>query len=152
MEKDELLIRELSELIGVDLGYSDDKTCDLAVDGRIVVLRYRPEDDDWLYFGVVSEPEGEQPREALVKALEMNLFGSETKGLHLGLFGGSAIVLSGTLPMDGLTAESFAERILFLSRHIGKIAEELGGVGCEADEVRLPEDIPSFWSSDFMQV
>ena len=44
MEKDELLVRELSELIGVELSYSDDKTCDLAVDGRIVVLRYRPDD------------------------------------------------------------------------------------------------------------
>ena len=95
MEKDELLVRELSELIGVELAYSDDKTCDLAVDGRIVVLRYRPEDDDWLYFGVVSEPEDDQPRETLTKALELNLFGSETLGMHLGLFG-NALVLSGS--------------------------------------------------------
>lgn len=152
MEKDELLIRELSELIGVELAYSDDKTCDLAVDGRIVVLRYRPEDEDWLYFGVVSEPEPEadQPREVLVKALELNLFGSETLGMHLGLFG-SALVLSGSVPIEGLTAENFAERLLFLSRHIGKLAEKLEVESGSAD--MLPsEDVPSPWGAGFIQV
>lgn len=150
MEKDELLVGELSELIGVELSYSDDKTCDLAVDGRIVVLRYRPEDEDWLYFGVVSEPEDEQPRDALAKALELNLFGSETLGMHLGLFG-NALVLSGSVPMEGLTAESFAERLLMLSRRIGKLAEKLE---VESDSVgmRPSEDILSPWNAGFMQV
>ena len=150
MEKDELLVRELSELIGVELAYSDDKTCDLAVDGRIVVLRYRPEDDDWLYFGVVSEPEDDQTRGVLVKALELNLFGSETLGMHLGLFG-NALVLSGTLPMEGLTAEDFAERLLFLSRHIGKLAEKLE-VESDSGNMQPPGDSLSPWGAGFMQV
>ena len=150
MEKDELLVRELSELIGVELSYSDDRTCDLAVDGRIVVLRYRPDDDDWLYFGVVSETEDDQSREVLAKALKLNLFGSETLGMHLGLFG-NALVLSGSVPMDGLTAENFAERLLFLSRHIGKLAEKLEVESGSAD--MLPsEDVPSPWGAGFMQV
>ena len=150
MEKDELLVRELSELIGVELSYSDDKTCDLAVDGRIVVLRYRPDDDDWLYFGVVSESEDDQPRGLLAKALELNLFGSETLGMHLGLFG-NALVLSGSVPMDGLTAENFAERLLFLSRHIGKLAEKLE-VESGSDDMQQTEDMPSPWGAGFMQV
>ena len=150
MEKDELLVRELSELIGVELAYSDDKTCDLAVDGRIVVLRYRPEDDDWLYFGVVSEPEDDQPRETLTKALELNLFGSETLGMHLGLFG-NALVLSGTLPMEGLTAEDFAERLLFLSRHIGKLAEKLE-IESDSGNMQPSGDSLSPWGAGFMQV
>ena len=150
MEKDELLVRELSELIGVELAYSDDKTCDLAVDGRIVVLRYRPEDDDWLYFGVVSEPEDDQTRGVLVKALELNLFGSETLGMHLGLFG-NALVLSGTLPMEGLTAEDFAERLLFLSRHIGKLAEKLE-IESDSGNMQPPGDSLSPWGAGFMQV
>ena len=150
MEKDELLVRELSELIGVELAYSDDKTCDLAVDGRIVVLRYRPEDDDWLYFGVVSEPEDDQPRGVLVKALELNLFGSETLGMHLGLFG-NALVLSGTLPMEGLTAEDFAERLLFLSRNIGKLAEKLE-IESDSGNMQSPGDSLSPWGAGFMQV
>ncbi|MBR3820688.1 MAG: type III secretion system chaperone [Kiritimatiellae bacterium] len=150
MEKDELLVRELSELIGVELSYSDDRTCDLAVDGRIVALRYRPDDDDWLYFGVVSETEDDQSREVLAKALKLNLFGSETLGMHLGLFG-NALVLSGSVPMDGLTAENFAERLLFLSRHIGKLAEKLE-VGSGSDDMRSSEEIPSPWGAGFMQV
>ena len=150
MEKDELLVRELSELIGVELSYSDDRTCDLAVDGRIVVLRYRPDDDDWLYFGVVSESEDDQPRGLLAKALELNLFGSETLGMHLGLFG-NALVLSGSVPMDGLTAGNFAERLLFLSRHIGKLAEKLE-VESGSDDMRQTEDMPSPWGAGFMQV
>ena len=150
MEKDELLVRELSELIGVELAYSDDKTCDLAVDGRIVVLRYRPEDDDWLYFGVVSEPEDDQTRGVLVKALELNLFGSETLGMHLGLFG-NALVLSGTLPMEGLTAEDFAERLLFLSRHIGKLAEKLE-IESDSGNMQPSGDSLSPWGAGFMQV
>ena len=150
MEKDELLVRELSELIGVELSYSDDRTCDLAVDGRIVVLRYRPDDDDWLYFGVVSESEDDQPRRLLAKALELNLFGSETLGMHLGLFG-NALVLSGSVPMDGLTAENFAERLLFLSRHIGKLAEKLE-VESGSDDMQQTEDMPSPWGAGFMQV
>ena len=150
MEKDELLVRELSELIGAELSYSDDRTCDLAVDGRIVVLRYRPDDDDWLYFGVVSETEDDQSREVLAKALKLNLFGSETLGMHLGLFG-NALVLSGSVPMDGLTAENFAERLLFLSRHIGKLAEKLE-VGSGSDDMRSSEEIPSPWGAGFMQV
>lgn len=150
MEKDELLIKELSELIGVELVYSGDRMCDIAVDGRIVVLRYRPEDDDWLYFGVVSESEGDQPREVLLKALELNLFGSETLGMHLGLFG-NALVLSGTLPMEGLTAENFAERLLILSRHIGSLAEKLE-TESGSDNMQLSEDSPSPWGAGFMQV
>ena len=150
MEKDKLLIRELSEMIGVELGYSDDRTCDLAADGRIVVLRYRPDNDDWLYFGVVSEPDGEQPREVLAKALEMNLFGAETQGLHLGLFG-NALVLSGAVPMEGLTAENLADRLLSLSRHIGKIAEKLEGEN-GTDDTRPTEEMPSPWGAGFMQV
>ena len=150
MEKDELLVGELSELIGVELSYSDDRTCDLAVDGRIVVLRYRPDDDDWLYFGVVSESEDDQPRGLLAKALELNLFGSETLGMHLGLFG-NALVLSGSVPMDGLTAENFAERLLFLSRHIGKLAEKLE-VESGSDDMQQTEDMPSPWGAGFMQV
>ena len=102
------------------------------------------------YFGVVSEPEDDQPRGVLVKALELNLFGSETLGMHLGLFG-NALVLSGTLPMEGLTAEDFAERLLFLSRHIGKLAEKLE-IESDSGNMQPPGDSLSPWGAGFMQV
>ncbi len=148
MEKEELLINELSELIGVELNLSADKICDLVVDERIVVLRYRPDDDSWLYFGVVHEESDDFSGRILKKALELNLFGIETHGFHLGLFG-NALVLSGSVNMDGLTAEYFAEKILALSRHIGELAEKLNAnsvESCVAEEVSDP------WNTGFMQV
>jgi hypothetical protein len=53
--------------------------------------------------------------------------------------------------MEGLTAESFAERLLMLSRRIGKLAEKLE---VESDSVgmRPSEDILSPWNAGFMQV
>jgi hypothetical protein len=149
MEKEELLIKELSELTGAEIELSPDKTCDLTVEDRIVVMRYRPEDDDWLYFCIVVEPEGGPSKEMLAKALELNLFGAETLGLHLGLFG-DALILSGSAAMDGLTAEAFAEKLLFLSRQMERLAEKLS-----AEEVEAAQDsgeVSSPWDSGFMQV
>lgn len=149
MEKEELLIKELSELTGAEMELSPDKTCDLTVEDRIVVLRYRPEDDDWLYFGIIAEPDGGPSKEMLAKALELNLFGAETLGLHLGLFG-DALILSGAAAMDGLTAEAFAEKLLFLSRQMERLAEKLS-----AEEVESAQDsgeVSSPWDSGFMQV
>jgi hypothetical protein len=124
MEKAKLLIEELSQLIGVEIEFSQDGICELAVEDRMLILRYRPEDKDWLYFGIVTDDEDELSRGRLKKALSLNLFGAETSGFHLGLFGNS-LVLSGTAMMEALTAEAFAEKLLFLSRHIATIAEKL---------------------------
>ena len=108
MEKEKLLVSELSGLTGVELELSSDGICELAVEDRIVVLRYRPDDDDWLYFGVVAEPEDGPGKQMMEKALRLNLFGAETLGFHLGLFG-KALILSGSAAMDGLTAETIDE-------------------------------------------
>ena len=82
-------------------------------------------------------------------ALAMNLFGAETLGLHLGLFG-DALILSGTVAMEGLTAESLAERLISLSRHIGKLAEKLESG--DAETAPRGEDLSLQWDSGFMQV
>ena len=90
----------------------------------MILLRYRPEDNDWLYFGVVFERE-ELSREILEKALSLNLFGAETLGLHLGRFNQS-LILSGTSEMEGLSAETLAQKLLFLARQINVLSEKLG--------------------------
>ena len=149
MEKENLLISELASLTGVELELSSDKICELAVEDRIVVLRYRPDDNDWLCFTVVAEPEDGPGKQMMENALRMNLFGAETLGFHLGLFG-KALILSGTAAMDGLTAETFAERILLLARHAGKLAEKMEST--EAEETPSEAEIPSPWGSGFMQV
>ena len=136
MEKAKLLIQELAQLAGTELEFQENAICELAVNGRLLLLRYRPEDDDWLYFGVVLESE-ELSRETLEKALALNLFGAETLGLHLGLFVQS-LILSGTVPMDGLNAEGLAEKLLFLSKCIAKLSEKL-----QSDDSGAVAPIPS---------
>lgn len=151
MEKEELLVDELSGLTGVELELSSDKICELAVEDRVVVLRYRPDDGDWLYFTVVAEPEDGPGKQMMEKSLRLNLFGAETLGLHLGLFG-KALILSGTVAMDGLTAETLAERLLLLARHAGKLAEKLESAEDEERENPSESEILSPWGSGFMQV
>ena len=146
--KPELIVRELSELIGADLSLSQDNICELDVDGRVTVLRYRQEDDDWLCFGLVTDDDEPPSRKTLEKALSLNLFGAGTHGLHLGIFG-NALVLSDSVPMAGLTAEVLAEKLLFLSQGIAAVSEKI--------EEEPPADnadgsVPLPFSSDFMQV
>jgi hypothetical protein len=136
MEKAKLLIKELAELTSTEINFTADNICEIVVEDRLILLRYRPEDNDWLYFGVVLESE-ELSRETLEKALALNLFGAETLGLHLGLFVQS-LILSGTVPMDGLNAEGLAEKLLFLSKCIAKLSEKL-----QSDDSGAVAPIPS---------
>ncbi len=124
MEKAKLLINELAELTSTEINFTADNICEIVVEDRLILLRYRPEDDDWLYFGVVFESE-ELSREILEKALSFNLFGAETLGLHLGRFNQS-LILSGTSEMEGLNAETLAQKLLFLARQINVLSEKLG--------------------------
>ena len=148
MEKEELLVKELSELAGVEIEFSADKMCDLTVEDRIVVLRYRPEDDDWLCFGLVTDDDEPPSRKTLEKALSLNLFGAGTHGLHLGIFG-NALVLSDSVPMAGLTAEVLAEKLLFLSQGIAAVSEKIEEEPPAGD---ADGSVPLPFSSDFMQV
>ena len=133
MTNEELLIRELAEVSGVDITLDGYGTCEAVVEGNIIVMRYRPEDGDWLIFGVVRDTGEELTREVLAKALEMSLVGAATKGLHLGLYS-QALVLSDKVPADGLSAEALAERLVFLSQRINALAEKFETGECEFHE------------------
>jgi hypothetical protein len=143
-----LIVKELSELIGTELTLSSDNICELDVDGHVTILRYRPEDDDWLFFGLVTDDDEPPSRKVLEKALSLNLFGAGTHGLHLGLFG-NALVLSDSIPSDGLTAETLAEKLLFLSRQIASVLEKIGE---ESSDLNADDSDLLPFSSNFMQV
>ncbi len=123
MEKAKLLIDELAALTGIE-SVLEDNLCELTVEDRLVLLRYRPEDNDWLYFTMLTDGDEAPSRSVLENALALNLFGSGTLGLHIGLFGQS-LILSGTAPMEDLTAETLAEKLLFLARQVVNITEKL---------------------------
>ena len=127
MDKAKLLIKELAEVTGTDVELDESGICELEADGNLLVLRYREARKDWLCFGVALDGGGEGiSRETLAKALELNLFGAETDGFSLGLFGNS-LILSDSVPAADLAAEEFAMRLLALSRKIAAISERLQG-------------------------
>lgn len=145
MNKESLLIKELAEVTGTELELDASGMCELVADDNLIVLRYREASEDWLCFGVVLEGgDGTVPRATLAKALELSLFGAGTVGLSLGLHG-NALVLSDCVSSVDLTAEAFADRILFLSRRISSISELLNetvesGRDLEMDSVRTALD------------
>ena len=133
------LIQELAALTGADVALSPEGVAELVADGNALTLRWREEDQDWLCYGVALDG-GCDPlaREVLARALEFNLFGADALGLHVGLFA-NAIVLSATCPAAGLTAEAFAERLLFLSAQIDALGKRLA-VG--TDGAAVPRRMP----------
>lgn len=135
------LIQELAALTGADVALSPEGVAELVADGNALTLRWREEDQDWLCYGVALDG-GCDPlsREVLARALEFNLFGAASLGLHVGLFA-NAIVLSMTCPAAGLTAEAFAERLLFLSAQIDALGMRLA-VGADGAAAPAPDALP----------
>ena len=121
----ERLLSELGEALGIDISPGSDGIAEVSADGRIVLLRTDETGErEALVFSIVATaPEGGSFSAAtLSTALEMDLFGRDVAGHHLGLFAGS-LLLSASLPLEGLDAETLAERILAVSR----LARELSG-------------------------
>lgn len=143
MKEATVLIQELAALTGADVTLSPEGVAELVADGNALVLRWREEDRDWLCYGVALDG-GDDPlaREVLARALAFNLFGADSLGLHVGLFA-NAIVLSMACPAAGLTAEAFAERLLFLSAQIDALGKCLavGADGASA-AAPAPEAVP----------
>lgn len=134
----ERLIAELGDGLGIPLAPDGEGLVELVAEGRAILIRADETRENELtaFSSVISAPEGGFPPRTLQRALEMNLFGQEVVGHHLGLFAGT-LLLSATIPLSGLTAESLADRLLMLSRLTGKLSEELKG--CKSEETSLSE-------------
>lgn len=118
-------IQALSQTFGQTLSTSDEtQTYTLRVDGEEIYLRYIPEDDLWLYFGFVTDFMRPTTPEQLEKALELNLFGRGTAGLHLGLIG-QAIALSGSLPLSESDPDRLIEALAQLAQHLSPLLREI---------------------------
>ena len=133
----ERILSELGDGLGIALAPDSDGIAEVSAEGRIVLLRADGTGErEVLVFSVVAAaPEGGFPASTLRTALEMDLFGRDVAGHHLGLFAGS-LLLSATLPLDGLDAETLAERVLVLAR----LANELSGRLAAAEAVSAPAD------------
>ena len=129
----ERLVSELGDGLGIDFARDDSGVVEMFADGHAVLLRADETGEcELTAFTVLAvAPEGGFPPETLRRALEMDLFGREVAGHHLGLFADS-LILSASLPITGLTAEDLADRIVMLAR----LAGELSG------SLERPSDVP----------
>lgn len=143
-------IQTLSKTFGRTLSTSDEtQTYTLQVDGEEIFLRYLPEENEWLYFGFVTDLMRSAAPEQLERALELTLFGRGTAGFHLGLVA-KAIALSGSLPLNTAEPDGLVEALMQLAQHLTPIRQALihleeqaipsGEPTDDEDEMPLPDE------------
>ena len=149
----ETAISALAEALGTKLEIASDRLCDVEVDGRLIVLRPVGEAEaSIMMFALVASASDDGKLSAAVKdlALSMNLFGTNTLGGHLGLFGKSIILSAPPLEASGLAAEAFAENMLAFSRFAGEVEQKLAGAEASSDgSEAAPDAVPQ---GDFIKV
>ena len=154
----ETAITALADALETKLEVASDRLCDVEVDGRLVVLRPLGEaETSIMMFALVAGVPDDGTLSAAVKdrALSMSLFGTETHGGHLGLFGKSIILSAPAMEATGLAAESFAERLLAFSQFAGEVEKMLADAGSSSAEGEMadgaaPTSTPE--SEDFIKV
>ena len=149
----ETAINTLAEALETKLEVASDRLCDVEVDGRLIVLRPIGEAEaSIMMFALVAgaSDDGTFSAEVKDRALSMNLFGTQTLGGHLGLFGKSIILSAPAIEATGLSAEAFAEHMLAFSRFAGEVEQKLAGSEVPSDETELaPGAAPE---GDFIKV
>ena len=129
----ETLIKDFAEKTGLPLQVEADNSCSLETDDMIFTMQYRQENDDVIIFAPVMTGEDNEklPYGVLKKALELSYNGRGTRNAFLGMFDG-ALVLSITLPMNNLDADS-------LGIHILTFAETAQGIALELKNILVEE-------------
>ena len=149
----ETAIAALADALETKLEIASDRLCDVEVDGRLIVLRPigEAEASIMMFALVAGAPEdGELSAEVKDRALSMNLFGTNTLGGHLGLFGQSLILSAPPIEATGLTAETFAENMLAFSRFAGEMEQKFAVANDSSDEAEtVPDAVPQ---GDFIKV
>ena len=133
----ERLISELGNGLGIALAPDGGGVTQLFAENRFVLLHADETGERELtVFSVIAlAPEDGFPPETLKRALAMNFFGHEVVGHHLGLFADS-LILSASLPITDLAAETLAERIVMLAR----LANTLSGSLACPEPAAAPAD------------
>ena len=136
----ERLISELGDGLGIALSPDSAGLTEVFVEDRAVLVRADEtgERELTIFTVLATAPEEGFSSAALQRALEMNLFGREVVGHHLGLFADS-LILSSALPLEDLSAEALADRLVALVRLAGTLSESLSShVPSPADAADAP--------------
>ena len=151
-------LTRLSEASGAAIELGEDRVANVVVEERVVTLKPSDEAESALTaFTIVAHRDdgGSFPAATLERALAMNLFGAQTDGGHIGLFG-NALFLSKTFAVEGMSPEALAEELVVLVRLADEIGRELDGEEPSSglDAQAVPDDMPRIGSAfgGFMQV
>ncbi|MGN0890363.1 MAG: type III secretion system chaperone [Candidatus Spyradenecus sp.] len=119
----ETLLQALGAALEMDLAPAADGIAEVAIGPRAVCLKPVAQETALRLFTTIQSPltpASEQlPSEVLARALRRNLFAEQTAGHVIGLFN-QTLIVSMDLPLDALSAEELAERLLLIAR----VAEE----------------------------
>ena len=140
----EELMADFAKTMGVEVGGPGADSIDLEADGVVVSAQYRAEQDDCVIFSLPMEdtiPDADMLR----RALELAANGSGTDGHFLGIKEGM-FMLSAVLPLQGLSAETFAQCLLKLATASKRIANALS----RAEDKSGP--LPDQGKNGFMRV
>ncbi len=135
------LISEVASATGLPLSVHKD-CCDLATDKFPLTVKYRERHNDLLLLAAIRSEGVPLLAATMRRALELAFNGEKTRGCYLGLCEG-ALVLSRSLAVEGMNAESFAAQLLAFSEVAQDIATEL-----DASEA-LPEEETDLFDDSF---
>ena len=142
----ESIIEDLAAATGADIRIGTDRVAEIAVSDELVLVKPKDTGEETVtIFAVVSE--GDLDEAALRHALSLNLFGHGTLGGAIGLFVDS-LVFSLDVPLNGLSAGDFAERLAGFAQKATEI--EAAVSSGEPGEVVGESDVPDL--SRFIQV
>jgi len=142
MNSFDALVADFAEKTGVPSGKTGADSIDVIADGVLVSAQHRPERDDCVIF-TLPLADAKPDCDMLRRALELAADGTGTAGHFLGLNNGM-FVLSAVLPLEGLSTEDFAKRLLMLAAASHAVAQAIlsapiGGGSSGGDrEVGLP--------------
>lgn len=120
----EKLISELGEKLGLELKPGTDGTTEIAVEGRMALIKPDADGESAILYTIVVMADGSLDPATMKSALSLNLFGLQTLGGHLGIYL-DAYIYSRIEPLADLTAEDLADRLLAFARVANEIAEKL---------------------------
>lgn len=127
----ETLLKEIGTGLGTEPNPGSDGIAELLCEGRVVLFRPFMDGEGVTFFSVVGEA-GDGDLEA---ALSMNLFGRDTLGGHLGLFGKTLIFSQNILP-GALKLATLSECLVAFARLANEIAGRFGEGGEAAPGAR----------------
>ena len=144
----EKLVSELGAGLGLELKPGSDGTTEIAVEGRLALIKPDADGESVLLYTIVAMADGSPDPETMKTALALNLFGLQTVGGHLGIYL-DAYIYSRTEPLADLTAEDLADRLLAFARVANEIAEKMNSDEPRPQEEAQDDALPS---SEFMRV